>query len=151
MARIRLRKTVRLTGLFVGIVAAIVVDLPGSAEATTNLPAEPLRIRYVRAEKKSTASLVVALYKRQLKNCEQRSVPYGVWFDGYQTDPESSRKVSLDVVIRKAVPNAPVPANQEQYLVIEMLSVETVPDPSQSQNAQVVPDPAEPTEHPPGS
>ena len=93
---------------------------------TTGLPVAPLRIRYVMADEKAKIPAVAANCKRQLENCAERSRPYGVWIDGYQADPHSARKVSIDVVVRKRVPNAPVTADQAQNLVIEVLSVETV-------------------------
>ena len=108
------------------IVASFVADLPGKALAAADPPLEPLRIRYFRADEKAAISAVAALCKRQLENCEERTMPDGAWLDGCHADSESSRKVSIDVVVCKLVPNAPFTAGQAQNLVIEVLCVETV-------------------------
>jgi len=70
-------------------------------------------------------------------------MPYGVWFDGYLADRQSARTISTDVVVRKAVPDAPVAADQEQYLIVEVLSVESAADWTRAQSGPGVTDRAE--------
>ena len=75
---------------------------------------EPLRIRYFRADETAKISVVAARCKRQLKNCESRNMPGGTWVDAFGTDPQSARMVSIDVLVRKVVPNAPLTADQNK-------------------------------------
>ena len=74
------------------IVAAFAVDLPGAVLTAANLPVEPLRVHYFRADEKAKISAVVARCKQQMGKCEERGMPDGVWIDGYRAAAESSAR-----------------------------------------------------------
>jgi len=125
------------------VVGVFAADLPGAALAAAHSPVEPLRVRYVMANQKTRISAVAALCRRQVENCQQRTMPDGVWLDGYQGHTGDSRRVSVDVLIHKLVPNAPFTADQEQDLLIEVLSLEKVADAANPDPDQDAPDLAE--------
>jgi hypothetical protein len=122
------------------IVATVKVELPGPESRTLRSLMEPLQMRYFRAEGKAKVSTISAHVKRGLQRCEEWNMPDGVWIDGYQGPSASSSDVSIDVFIRKVVPDAPLPPNQEQELIVEVLAIEAVAGPDHSAS-----DAAEPT------
>ncbi len=106
------------------VVAAYRADWPaGLSGKPAGLNIAPLRVRYVRIEQQARPLRVLAYYRRQLPDCEERRIEQGVWLDALTTG-EGGTARSTDVLITKANKNLPALADQEQRLFIEVLAIE---------------------------
>ena len=63
---------------------------------------DPMAIHYVRFQGKSTVNKVMAFYRRQLTRPTEHAVATGTWMESLRSTPESSRRLSVDVLITKA-------------------------------------------------
>jgi hypothetical protein len=107
------------------IVAAYRADWPeGLSEKPAGLGIAPLRVRYVRIEQQVRPLKVLAYYRRQLPDCEEHRVEQGVWLDALTPTNAGGAARSIDVLITKANKNIPALADQEQRLIIEILTIE---------------------------
>jgi hypothetical protein len=106
------------------VVATYRADWPaGLSGKPAGLNIAPLRVRYVRIEQQARPLRVLAYYRRQLPDCEERRIEQGVWLDALTTG-EGGTARSTDVLITKANKNLPALADQEQRLIIEVLAIE---------------------------
>jgi hypothetical protein len=106
------------------VVAAYRADWPaGLSGKPAGLNIAPLRARYVRIEQQARPLRVLAYYRRQLPDCEERRIEQGVWLDALTTG-EGGTSRSTDVLITRASKNLPALADQEQRLIIEVLAIE---------------------------
>jgi hypothetical protein len=96
-------------------------DLRGKVAA-----ASLLRVRYVRVEQRIQPSKVLAHYRGQLPDRKEHPLSDGWWLDSLTRDQERNSVCSIDVLLTKAKANAAIrsPADQEQLLIVELLSVE---------------------------
>jgi hypothetical protein len=89
----------------------------------STIPADPLSVYYVRIEDRTRLAKMQSYYRRQLKLCETHPVQHGVWLDSLAA--ESGRRRSVDVFITVANPDSQRLPDDEQKLIIEILSIET--------------------------
>jgi hypothetical protein len=107
------------------VVAAYSFDRESAVKGDfPELPKDPLIVYYLRIEEKARPVTIYGFYRRQLKLCESRPLEHGVWLDSLSAGSSPGRKRSLDVLITAANPQASRLAEDEQKLVIEILSVE---------------------------
>jgi hypothetical protein len=90
---------------------------------------DAMQVGYVRLEEKTKPIRPIASYRRQLKSCEEHSLPDGVWLDGWLEPTAPGRRRSADVFITRTKADGPTPIDAEQHLTIEILVVE-VHDPA---------------------
>ena len=83
-----------------------------------------LRVRYVRTEQKTTPSKVAAYYRRQLPECLEHAFPGCFWIEATSTDKTDAVTRSTDVIVSKASEAVPEMNDQEQELIVEILSIE---------------------------
>jgi hypothetical protein len=109
------------------IVAAHRVDwfkgIPGAA-AELRLP--PLRVCYVRIERKARPDKVASYFRRQLPSAAQHTSDHGVWLDDFSLDRRKGSARSVDVFISKPNRDVGILLDQEQQVIVEILSVETL-------------------------
>jgi hypothetical protein len=101
-------------------------------EVGGRLPSElvdPMEIRYVRLEEETRPSKLLVFFRRRVEDCVDREIEEGVWLEGLDDGSQPGRKRSIDVRIRRAVTGLPHLPDEEQPLVIEVLTVE-INDPS---------------------
>ena len=107
------------------IVAAYRADWPdGLSGKPAALGVSPLHVRYARMEQQARPLKVVAYYRRQLPDCEEHRVDQGVWLDALSAVGDGGTARSIDVVITKASKDLPAVADQEQRIIIEVLTIE---------------------------
>ena len=105
------------------IVAVYQLDWP--KELRDKISAPPvLRVRYVRTEQKTTPSKVAAYYRRQLPECLEHAFPGCFWIEATSTDKTDAVTRSTDVIVSKASEAVPEMNDQEQELIVEILSIE---------------------------
>ena len=107
------------------LTAAYHVDWPG--EHAANLPQLAdggWRLDYKRIEERTKPSRPAAYYRRQLKRCIEHSLPDGIWLDGLTEGTGQEGVQSIDVLITRAGAGQGPPAEEEQELTIQILSVD---------------------------
>ncbi len=82
------------------------------------------QLDYVRIEERTSASGSESYYRRQLTNCVVHSLPNGVWLDGFSERSEKGGVQTVDVVITRAGAAGGPPADEEQELTIQILSMD---------------------------
>jgi len=105
------------------IVGIYRLDWPKDLHDALSMP-PTLRVRYVRSEQKMAPSKVAAYYRRQLPDCLEHTYPGGIWIDTTATDKSDNTLRSTDVLISKAVATDSEMKEQEQELIVEILSIE---------------------------
>lgn len=108
------------------------VDWP--ATAPPGFVADPLRVHYVRIEEKARPAKLLGHYRRQLGSCEMRPLDHGVWLDKLSAGGGVGWRSSLDVLIRSANPESRRLPEEEQKVIVEILSIE-IRDPARSGDA----------------
>jgi hypothetical protein len=93
---------------------------------------DPMEIRYVRFEKETRPSSLIAFYRRRVEDYIEREIEEGLWLDGLDDGSQPGRKRGIDVRIQRAVTGHPHLQNEEQLLVVDILSVE-INDPRRTQ------------------
>jgi hypothetical protein len=107
-------------------VAAYRLDWPGPAGAQlAGVSPDPLQISYVRFEEKTRPAHVVGYYRRLLKGCQQRTTESAVWLDGLLAGSAPGRSRSVDLLLSRPQGGLPQSADEEQGLIVDILSVET--------------------------
>jgi hypothetical protein len=81
------------------------------------------QLDYVRIEERAKPSRPAYYYRRRLKGCVVHLIPHGVWLDGF-TEKEEGGVQSIDVVITHAGAATGPPADEEQELTIQILSMD---------------------------
>jgi hypothetical protein len=100
------------------------VDWPeGLGFSLAGVSISPLRVRYARIEQKAKPSLIASYYRRQLTGCGEHTDERGVWLDALMTDKQRGAVQSVDVLITKPKKDTPLVLNEEQQLIVEILSV----------------------------
>jgi hypothetical protein len=106
------------------VIAAYRRDLPDVFRTDADdRPACVLRIRYVRIEQRGRPSRILAYYRRQLPNGQERTTKDDFWIESL-TLTEDGMSRSVDVLITKPKGTAPGMADQEQRVVVELATVE---------------------------
>ena len=82
------------------------------------------QLDYVRIEERTSASGSESYYRRQLTNCVVHSLPNGVWLDGFSERSGKGGVQTVDVVITRAGAAGGPPADEEQELTIQILSMD---------------------------
>jgi hypothetical protein len=84
----------------------------------------PLEIRYVRIEELTRPGKIVAYYRRRMRDPLERQLDEGYWLEGLERGSEPGRIRAVDVRITRAISGVPRLPDEEQPLVIDVLSVE---------------------------
>jgi hypothetical protein len=106
-------------------VASHRVDWPkdfGGALADLHLP--PLRVHYIRIERRARPDKLVAYFRRQLPSAGEHSDEHGIWLDDFSFDRKTRNARSVDVFITKPNKDIGILLGQEQQVVVELLTVE---------------------------
>ena len=83
-----------------------------------------LSFDYQRFEKRMKASKPLQFYRRRLDSCVERSLPNGLWLDGFSERGSSDRARSVDVLITWPKTGDSKPPTEERELTVEILCVE---------------------------
>jgi hypothetical protein len=106
------------------VVAAYRADWPEKLSGKpVGLAISPLRVRYVRIEQQARLPKVLAYYRRQLPDFEEHRLEQGVWLDSLSATSDGGTR-SIDALITRANKSLPSLADQEQRLIIEVLTIE---------------------------
>jgi hypothetical protein len=84
-----------------------------------------LSFDYQRFEKRMKASKPLQFYRRRLDSCVERSLPNGLWLDGFSERGSADRARSVDVLITWPKTGDSKPTTEERELTVEILCVET--------------------------
>jgi hypothetical protein len=95
----------------------------GLPAALAELRLPPLRVYYVRIERKARPDKVLAYFRRQLPSAAQHLNDHGVWLDDFNLDRRSGDLRSVDVFISKPNKDVGILLNQEQQIIVELLIV----------------------------
>jgi hypothetical protein len=107
------------------VTAAHSIEWPGEhAGYLPQLADNAWRLDYKRIEGRSKTSRAVAYYHRQLKHCIEHPLCEGMWLDGLTEGGPQEGVHSIDVLITRAGAAAGPPADEEQELTIQILSVD---------------------------
>jgi hypothetical protein len=87
----------------------------------------PLRVYYVRIERKARPDKVAAYFRHQLPSAVRHVSDHGVWFDDFNLDKRRGNMRSVDVFIGKPNKDVGIVLDQEQQVTLELLVVECVP------------------------
>ena len=110
------------------IVASHHVEWPeGLDGAMAWLRQAPLRVCYVRIERKARPDKLLAYYRRQLPSGSQHADEHGVWLDEFSFDRKKGTTRSVDVFIATLSKDVDLALDQEQQMIVEILAVEVVP------------------------
>ena len=104
------------------------------AEWPHNLPAalgklrmQPLRVYYVRIERKARPDKILAYFRRQLPSAARHVTEHGVWVNDFSTEKRKGHLRSVNVFISKPNKDADMPLDQEQQVIVDLLAVEALP------------------------
>jgi hypothetical protein len=107
------------------VCAAYHVDWPGKhAGHLPQLADNVWTLDYQRIEQRAKPSRPATYYRRQLKHCIEHALPDGMWLDGLSERSGEEGVQSVDVLITHAGAAAGPPADEEQELTIQILSVD---------------------------
>ncbi len=107
------------------ICAAYHAEWPGEhAGRLPQLADNVWKLDYQRIEERAKPSRPATYYRRQLKRCIEHSLPDGTWLDGLIEGGREEGVLSIDVLITHAGAAAGPPADEEQELTIQILSVD---------------------------
>lgn len=113
------------------VVAAVYYTWPaGIPEKVTGVVHSAMEIRYARAEFKADPEKLSGAYRRKLSGYEIHTVPQGLWFECLKPGAASGRTISIDVVVRLSNPDPLRLPNEDQELVVDLLTIELA-DPAQ--------------------
>jgi len=87
----------------------------------------PLRVYYVRIERKARPDKVAAYFRNQLHSAVRHVSDHGVWFDDFNLDKRKGNMRSVDVFIGKPNKDVGIVLDQEQQVTVELLAVEALP------------------------
>lgn len=113
------------------VVASHHVDWPGElppALAGLSLPA--MRVCYVRIERRARPDRIAAYFRRQLPAVTVRINDRGAWLDEFSVAKKSGLMRSVDVLISKPNKDLGMLIDQEQQVILELLTVECMPKPT---------------------
>jgi hypothetical protein len=107
----------------VEVAAVYRLDWPDGLSGKIDAP-PLLRVRYVRIEQKAAPVKVLAYYRRQVPTSKEHALAGSDWLDSIVIDKERLRARSVDVLVAKAGQSDLGPANQEQELTVDVLTIE---------------------------
>jgi hypothetical protein len=99
----------------------------GLPDALAKLRLPPLSIHYARIERKARPDKVLAYFRHQLPSAARHLSDHGVWVDDFSMDKRRGHLRSVDVFISKPNKDADMPLDQEQQVIVELLTVEALP------------------------
>ena len=104
--------------------AEILSALQVNATHTAQAAADAWQLDYVRIEERTKFSRPASYYRRQMKGCMVHALPHGLWLDGLVEKAGGGDVQSIDVVITQAGDAAGPPADEEQEVTIQILSMD---------------------------
>jgi hypothetical protein len=112
------------------IVAAYCLDWAHEiGQVLPTATADPMQLHYVRIEENTRPVKMLGFYRRRLASCKEREIEHGFSLESLHTDIETGQKRSVTVRVTQAMPEIPRLPNQEQPLIVEILSI-AMNDPS---------------------
>jgi hypothetical protein len=107
------------------VVAAYHHDSSRENQATARpVTADPMEVQYVRIDEETRPAKMLGFYRRRLTSCKERDIENGIALESLHTDIQSGQRRSLTVRIVQAMPEVPRLPNQDQPLIVEILSIE---------------------------
>ena len=98
---------------------------------------DSMEINYVRMEETNRFRKLLAYYKRQMGTRRESGDRQGVWLETVRDLPGTGRKLSLDVIIRKAMKGSAYETlDEDEKLAVEILAIE-IRDPRAVANGPV--------------
>jgi hypothetical protein len=117
------------------VVVALCVELPESAcPSVVDAPLERLSVAYLRAEERGQPSKLAQYYQRQLKLPQSHAAAGAMHLESLEDDPRGARWRTTDVILSPSKPNPDRPPDEEQEIIVEILSV-TIPAPHPTHDA----------------
>lgn len=102
-------------------------DVRSQASGTS---VDPMEINYVRVEETNRYQKLLGYYRRQVGARQESTDRQGAWLEAVRDVPGTGRKLSLDVVIRKAAKDDTYEKlDKDEKLTVEILAVE-IKDPA---------------------
>lgn len=86
--------------------------------------ASAFRVRYSRSEQHAQPAKVLAYYRRQVPNAREWGLKDGVWLDSVGRAPDGKSSRSVDVLLTRPSRNVSAMTDQEQRVIVEVLTVE---------------------------
>jgi hypothetical protein len=87
----------------------------------------PLRVHYVRMERKARPDKVAGYFRRQMPAAAQHINDHSVWLDEFAIDKKTGRARSVDVFVSKPNKDVGIVLDQEQQVIVEILTIECLP------------------------
>ncbi len=99
-------------------------DWPEGLDAKANgLSLSPMKVRYLRMQLRARPARLLAYYRHQLPNCKEHTIQGGTWLDMIARTDEEGTVRSTDVLITPSNTSLSNFSDQEQRLIVEVLSI----------------------------